>query len=99
MPNTRPDKGDLSLLGRIGAFAQHRQYDTRETTKKARETFDEYFVDLVDRDRVLDPAERLRRVKAARKEHYTRLALKSAQARRGRKVAAVEPSTDEADRS
>jgi hypothetical protein len=87
MPSISPDKGDLSLLGRIGAYAQHRQYDTRETTKKARETFDEYFVDLVDPDRTFDPAERLRRVTAARKEHYTRLALKSAQARRGRKAA------------
>jgi hypothetical protein len=87
MPNVRPNKGDLSTLGRIGAYAQHRQYDTRETTKKARETFDEYFVDLVDRDRALDPAERLRRVTAARKEHYYRLALKSAQARRGRRDA------------
>lgn len=36
----------------------------------------------VDPDGVLDPAERARRAESARKAHFARLALKSAQARR-----------------
>ncbi|CAN5898656.1 hypothetical protein BH23ACT5_BH23ACT5_10360 [soil metagenome] len=39
------------------------------------------FEDQVDPDRVLLPAERARRAEHAKKAYFTRLALKSAQAR------------------
>jgi hypothetical protein len=42
----------------------------------------ERFVDEVDPNRVLSPPERQRRAEQARKAYFTRLALKSAQARR-----------------
>ncbi|WP_245746534.1 hypothetical protein [Nocardia altamirensis] len=42
------------------------------------------FEQLVDPDRVLSPQERADRAEHARKAHFTRLALKSAQARRRR---------------
>ena len=93
------NKGDLSLLGRLGAYSQHAKHDTRETTKKARATFDEHFVDTVDPDRQLRPEERSRRVEAARKAYYTRLALKSAQARRAKKSVAKKSATDQSGRS
>lgn len=40
----------------------------------------------VDPDGTLDPSERARRAESARKAHFARLAFKSAQARRERKV-------------
>ncbi len=81
---TKP--GDLSLLGRLGAYEQHAKHDVRETTRAARAAHDKKFIDKVDPDRVLSAAERDRRVEAARKAHFTRLALRSAEARRARKA-------------
>lgn len=81
MPKNR-NTGDLSRLGRLGAYSQHAKHDVVETTKAARAARDKKFVDQVDPERTLDPNERDRRVKAARKAHFTRLALLSAQARR-----------------
>jgi hypothetical protein len=98
MPGNR-EAGDLSLLGRLGAYSQHAQYDTRETTQPARDKWNEHFVDQVDPERRLHPEERSRRVAAARKAYYTRLALKSAQARRARKSAANKHATDKNDPS
>jgi hypothetical protein len=43
------------------------------------------FLDEVDPDRVLPEAERLRRAEHARSAYFSKLALKSAQARRRRK--------------
>jgi hypothetical protein len=79
------NESDLSLLGRLGAYTQQAKYDTKETTKAARAARDKKFVDKVDPDGTLEPEERARRVVAARKAHFTRLALMSAQARRIRK--------------
>lgn len=84
MPKNRSES-ELTQLARLGAYSQHAQYDTRETTKAARAAMDQQFVDEVDPDCTLDPKERARRVIAARKAHFTRLALISAQARRIRK--------------
>ena len=73
---------------RLGAFTLHATHDPRETTAKAREALYRKFENEVDPDRLLPDEERARRVKYARKAYYARLALKSAQARRARTVAA-----------
>jgi hypothetical protein len=75
---------DRVLRGRIGAYVLHSRYDSRELTKAARAAFESKFERDVDPAGVLPPEERLRRAEMARKAHYARLALKSAQARRKR---------------
>jgi len=75
---------DLSLLGRLGAYSQHAKHDVRETTKAGHKEFMASFEDQVDPERLLPQKERDRRAEAARKAHFTRLALRSAQARRAR---------------
>lgn len=69
------------LRARVGAYAQHAKYDTRETTAKARQIFLERFERQVDPDARLDPRERARRAEAARRAYFTSLALRSATAR------------------
>lgn len=71
-----------SLAARIGAHALHSQYDSRETTAAARAKFLQRFLDEVDPERALPEAERLRRAEHAKSAYFTRLALKSARARR-----------------
>jgi hypothetical protein len=61
-----------------------RTADPSARTAAAREAFIKQFEAQVDPDGVLSPAERRRRAEHARKAHYKRLALKSAQARRAR---------------
>lgn len=56
--------------------------DRSAATRPARDAFDRRFLDEVDPERTLDPAERERRAGNARKAYFHRLALKSAQARR-----------------
>jgi hypothetical protein len=70
------------LSGRLGAYVVHSRYDSRELTKAARKAFHSKFEREVDPEGVLPLEERLRRADMARKAHFTRLALKSAQARR-----------------
>lgn len=72
------------LRARLGAYSLHAQYDSREITKPARKAFLARFENEVDPDRVLPPGERERRAEAAKKAYFTRMALKSAQARRKR---------------
>lgn len=71
-----------SLRGRIGAYALHARYDSRETTAAARATFFSKFERQVDPKGELTPDERARRAAAARSEHFARLAYRSALARR-----------------
>jgi hypothetical protein len=78
-------ESDRTLAARLGAHSLHAQCDSRETTAKARAKFLERFLDQVDPDRVLPESERLRRAEHARKAYFTRLALKSAKARRVRR--------------
>lgn len=78
----------LSILGRLGAYAQQAAHDTRDTTRAARAAHDEKFVDQVDPERKLPAKERARRVEAARKAYFTRLSLLSSQARRAKKSTA-----------
>jgi len=76
---------ERALRGRIGAFTLHARHDPRATTAAARLAFNGRFVDLVDPERTLPKEERRRRVEAARKAYFTRLAYRSVQSRRARK--------------
>ena len=58
--------------------------DRRAATQAARDGLQRRFEDEVDPDRVLDPAERARRAESAKRAHFTRLAQKSAEARKNR---------------
>lgn len=60
--------------------------DRTARTAAGRRAFLNTFEQQVDPDGVLEPAERARRAESARKAHFTRLALRSAQARRARAV-------------
>ena len=77
-----------ALGGRIGGYLRAAMYDGREVTQKARETFLSRFEREVDPNGTLSPTERQRRAEAARKAHFARLALKSAQ-KRAKKVRAT----------
>lgn len=73
---------DARSRARLGAFAQHAAYDTRETTRAAREAFARRFEREVDPDGVLSVPERARRAEAAKRAYFQRMALRSAKARR-----------------
>jgi len=72
------------LRARIAAYTLHATRDARETTRTAREAFLSRFEREVDPDHALPDAERRRRAEAAKKAYFSRLALKSARARRER---------------
>jgi len=75
---------ERSLHARLAAYELHSQYDSRELTENARSAFLRRFEDEVDPNRELPEAERVRRAEAKRRAYFTKLALKSAQARRRR---------------
>ena len=78
------------MRAKLGAYALHATHDPRETTKPGREAFLNSFERQVDPDGVLSPEERHRRAASARKAHFYRLALKSAQKRsKGQRKATV----------
>ena len=73
-----------SQIARLGGLARSAAYDGREVTANARQVFRDSFLEAVDptgRLRRERPEEAARRAQAARKLHYARLALKSAQVR------------------
>lgn len=72
---------ERSLRARIGAYALHAKYDSKEITKPARAAFIHRFELQVDPELTLPLAERERRAQAALKSHMNLLALRSAQAR------------------
>lgn len=72
------------LRARLAAYMLHAKYDARDTTAAARVAFLDRFEREVDPDGQLSVEERQRRATAARKAYFTRLALRSAQARRTR---------------
>lgn len=78
----KPSAAERSLAGRLGAYIAHSRHDGLEITRAAREAFRSKFEREVDPDGVLPEDERLRRAEMARKAHFARLALKSAQVRR-----------------
>jgi len=69
---------------RLAAYSLHAKYDAAETTAAARAAFLDRFERDVDPDGTLSVPERLRRAEAARRAYFTRLALRSAQARKAR---------------
>ena len=78
---------ERSLRGKIGAYALHSKYDSREITRAARAAYLAKWANEVDPEGVLPEDERDRRAESALKSHMAKLALKSAQARKARKAA------------
>ena len=91
-PNERVMRARLAAHTR---WAQ--ESDPAAATAKARQAFMDRFEREVDPNGDLDPAERARRGESARKAHFTRLALKSAQARRQAKEATAAAEAAEAE--
>jgi hypothetical protein len=80
-----PDQEHRVLIARIGGYARAAQHDSTAMTANARANGPgsiSYWESKVDPDHVLSDADRRRRAEAAKKEHYTRLALASAKARK-----------------
>ena len=75
---------ERTLRARLAAHSLHAQVNSRDHTAPARRAFMDRFEDEVDPNRVLPNAERQRRAEHAKKAYFTRLALKSVQARRRR---------------
>jgi len=71
-----------SLAGRLGGLRLAATHDPTEYTAAARQAFRQRFLDAIPVD--LPEGERLRRAEAARRAHYTKLALRSVQVRRSR---------------
>jgi hypothetical protein len=72
-----------SAAGKIGSHASWaRTADRSARTAPGRRAFMERFYDEVDPERVLPEAERELRAQSARKAYFSRLAMKSAKARR-----------------
>jgi len=74
-----------SQRARLGAYTQQATYDTRETTRAARNAFNQRFIQQVDPDGTLSKRERTRRALAARRAYFAGLALRSAIARGNKK--------------
>jgi hypothetical protein len=76
---------EKSLRGEIAAHESWARTEDRSArTAPARRAMLDKFEQQVDPDNELTPAERAKRAEHARKAHFKRLALKSAQARRKR---------------
>lgn len=78
------NKSQRKLQARLAALTRWSKEDPVEGTAKARAAFLSKFEQQVDPDGVLPVEERQRRATAARKAHFTALALRSAQARKKR---------------
>ena len=92
------DPARASLLGRIGAHRLHATHDSRAVTAKARETFLARFEREVDPGFVLPAEERQKRAEHAKRAYFARLALASADARRGKRArASPSPAPSSAD--
>src|SRR5689334_8704006 len=76
------DPREMRARGKLGAFATLSRHDARDITAAARARFLQKFLDEVDPDSSLSPAERERRALFARKRYFAELALRSARARR-----------------
>jgi hypothetical protein len=88
---------DRSLIARLAAHESWANTaDPSARTAPARRAMLDRFERQVDPDGVLSPAERARRAGHARKVYFTRLALRSAQARR--RTPAVEEGNDGSSR-
>jgi hypothetical protein len=87
------DPAEMARRGRLGAQVTHARHDPHSLTAAARAAFLARFEQEVDPDGVLPDPERLRRARQALRRHMTRLALQSAEARRGG-VQAVDPDEE-----
>lgn len=86
------------LRARLAAHTRWaHESDPAAATAKARQAFMHRFEREVDPDGGLDPAERARRAESARQAYFSRLALKSAQARRRAKEATADAEAAEAE--
>lgn len=81
------------LRARLGGLTRASMYDGLEVTSAARAAYRQSFEVLVDPERKLPEGERARRAEAARKAHYTRLALASVKARAKKKNAEARPTS------
>jgi hypothetical protein len=70
------------LAARIGGISLHLYGDSDEIAARARHGLDEKFRREIDPEGVLTPAQLDKKLKLARRLHFTRLAKKSADARR-----------------
>ncbi len=96
MAATHPES--RSLVGRIAANTRWSSCtDRTAATAPARRAFDQRFELQVDPDGTLPPAERAFRAEHARKAHFARLALKSAQSRRKAAALVTEAELAEAE--
>jgi hypothetical protein len=78
--------GDRAIIAKVAAHTRWANtVDRTAATAKARQAFADRFEREVDPDGVLDPLERAKRATSARRAHFQRLALKSAQSRRSRR--------------
>jgi hypothetical protein len=84
---------ERSLRARLAAHTLHSRVDSTEHTKPARSAFLDRFEQEVDPDLILPPDERKRRAEQARKAYFTRLALRSAKARRQRRGPSEPPTS------
>ncbi|QBS43561.1 hypothetical protein DMB37_29120 [Nocardia sp. CS682] len=76
---------DRVLQARVAAYESWAKTPDRAArTASARKAMESKFDRLVDPDGLLSPEERAYRAEQARKAHFTRMALKSAQSRRRR---------------
>lgn len=75
---------ERSLRARLAAHSLHAKVDSVQHTEPARRAFMARFEDEVDPERALSQAERSRRADQAKKAYFSRLALRSVQARRRR---------------
>ena len=77
---------ERAIRARLGAHSLHAKYGGREITEAARTAangaLDARLLLEIDPDSELGEPERLRRLKHARKAHFSRLALKAAKVRR-----------------
>jgi hypothetical protein len=80
-------------LGQIGGLTTSSRHDPSIYTAKARETFLARFLDDVDPNHELPDDERQRRALAARRAHFARLALASAESRRQKRVSVEDEVT------
>ena len=80
-----------TLRARIAAYERHSRGSGVEATEKARAASPggtAYWLNQVDPGNQLPESERHRRAEAAKRAHFSRLALKSCQARAARKATA-----------
>jgi hypothetical protein len=90
MPTNHFTPAERTRNGRLGALVQQSRNDPKAYTGPARRAFLAKFVIAAAEDYPdLPEAEVVRRAEAALKAHMTRLAIRSAAARRARKVRAA----------